>query len=82
MEVADLVLNGGYKNGEFQGHYYTKDDYIEDTITLNGDDWTFAKHQRIDTSPQEADFLETIGKYLEFQVAQVLEGRVSLDEGV
>lgn len=82
QEVADLVLNGGYKNGEFQGYFYSKDDYIEDTITLNGDDWTFAKHQRIDTRPQEADFLETIGKYLEFQVAQVLEGRVSLDEGV
>lgn len=81
-EVARLMDPegpGGYIGGKYTGEYYDETKYVEDTITLNGDDWTFAKHQVIDTIPKEEDFLDTIGKFLEFQVSQVIQGRIDLD---
>ena len=41
--------NGGYLIYAFG----TEDEYIEDTITLEGNDWTFKQHQKIETMPTE-----------------------------
>lgn len=72
-EVVNLVL--GKKP---QTSYYTKENglYTEDTITLSGDDWTFAQHRKIDTIPTEADFKKSVADYLAWKVASLIRGEV------
>lgn len=49
-EVANVVLYGkSYLN-------YYKEFYIEDQITLTGDDWTYAQHYKFDNTPNYEDF--------------------------
>lgn len=57
-------------------NYYTEANgkIIKDTITLNGDDWNFNQHQKIDTTPTEEDFKKTVSAYLSFRVKRLLEG--------
>jgi hypothetical protein len=55
-------------------HFYTDAEYIEDTITLDGNDWTFSQHKKIDTIPTEADFMKVVSEYLAWEVGQVLRG--------
>ncbi len=58
-EIVNLALYGNhYLN------YFRESDYIEDTITLEGDDWTFAQHQKIHTVPGEEDFRKAVKEYL------------------
>lgn len=61
--------------------YYTKDNgkVIKDTITLNGNDWTFNQHKKIDTTPTEEDFKKTVADYLAWKVSAILKGQVSAD---
>lgn len=67
-EVANLVLYGKkYLN------YLNEEDYTEDTITLNGDDWTFAQHKKIDTTPTEEDFQKVVRDYLSWKVSTILK---------
>ena len=56
-------------------NYYTKDNglYIEDTISLNGDDWTFFQHKKIDTTPTLEDFKKTVADYLDWKVSNFLK---------
>jgi len=69
QEVVDLVNFGAsYLN------YFTAAEYIEDTITLDGNDWTFSQHKKIDTVPTEADFMKVVSDYLAWEVGQVLRG--------
>ena len=52
----------------------TKDiDFIEDVITLNGNDWNYDQHRVIDTTPTEEDFLKTVGDFLQFEISKVME---------
>lgn len=50
--------------------YYTQENglYIEDTITLNGDDWSFDQHRNYDVRPSANDFLQTIHAYLDYKI--------------
>lgn len=59
--------------------YYTKESglYIEDTITLTGDDWTFAQHKVIDTVPTEEDFKRTVANYLAWKVGTLMREEAS-----
>lgn len=67
-EVANLVLYGKkYLN------YLKEEDYTEDTIKLNGDDWTFAQHKKIDTIPTEEDFQKVVRDYLSWKVSSILK---------
>lgn len=61
--------------------YYTESNgkVIKDTITLNGNDWTFAQHKVIDTTPTEEDFKKTVADYLAWKVSAILRGEVSAD---
>lgn len=56
--------------------YYTEQNgkIIKDTITLNGDDWNFNQHQKIDTTPTEEDFKKTVADYLSWKVNQLMKG--------
>lgn len=62
--------------------YYTEANglVIKDTITLNGDDWTFNQHKKIDTTPTEEDFKKTVADYLAWKVSAILKGEVQWDE--
>ncbi|MCL2153587.1 MAG: SAM-dependent methyltransferase [Oscillospiraceae bacterium] len=69
QEVVDLVNYG--KN---YLRYFTEDEYIEDTISLDGKDWTFSQHKKIDTIPCESDFMKVITDYLAWDLGRVLKG--------
>ena len=47
---------------------------VQATIKENGLNYT--QHRVIDTTPTEEDFIETVGQYLEFEISQILQGRV------
>lgn len=52
----------------------TKDiDFVEDVITLNGNDWNYDQHCVIDTTPTEEDFLKTVGDFLQFEISKIME---------
>ena len=61
--------------------YYTESNgkVIKDTITLNGNDWTFNQHKKIDTTPTKEDFKKTVADYLAWKVSAILKGQVSND---
>ena len=70
-EVLNLVLYGKqYLN------FYSENEYIEDVITLNGDDWTFALHKKANIIPNENDFREIIGDYLCWEITSHLKGHL------
>lgn len=73
IELVDIVLNRKKKT-----HYL--DDYvIEDTISLDGKDWTYNQHRKIDTIPTEDDFRKTVAEYLSWKVSTLMkeEGAVN-----
>lgn len=75
-EVANLVRYG--KGADNKNLNYFKDCYTEDYITLNGNDWTYGQHQKIDTIPTEEDFQTVVKEYLSWEVGQVLKGESGL----
>lgn len=56
-------------------NYYTEANgkIIKDTITLNGDDWNFNQHQKIDTTPTDEDFKRVVSSYLSWKVSQLMK---------
>ena len=68
-EIEALVLGKRPKT-----NYYTKENglYIEDTISLEGNDWTYSQHKKIDTIPKFEDFKKTISKYLAWKISSIL----------
>ena len=69
-EVVDLV-----KYGKKSLHYLTENEYIEAPISLNGNDWTFAQHRKIDTTPKIEDFRKTVSDYLDYNVSNLLKSQ-------
>lgn len=76
-EVAAICLGKKPKTS-----YYTEANslVIRDTVSLDGNDWTFNQHKKIDTTPTEADFKKTVADYLAWKVGAILKGEVSVDE--
>lgn len=70
-EIINLVLYG-----KAYLHYFSEDEYIEDTISLEGNDWTFSQHIKLNTIPTEDDFRNTIKEYLGWKVSAVLRGEI------
>lgn len=62
-EVTNLVLYGKHYLNIFKENT----DYIEDTISLKGDDWTFQQHVKFDRTPSFEDILSTIVEYSSWQ---------------
>lgn len=75
-EVAAICLGKKPKTS-----YYTEANglVIRDTVSLDGNDWTFNQHKRIDTTPTEADFKKTVADYLAWKVGAILKGEVMAD---
>ena len=66
-EIVNLVLYGkSYLN------YFTEKEYIEDTITLKGDDWTYNQHIKLDMVPTEEDFKRTVNDYLAWKISSII----------
>lgn len=72
-EVVDIVLGRKKKTDYYNAYNGT---YIEDTIGLDGKDWTFAQHKKVDLMPTEADFRKTVADYLSWRVSQAIGGAV------
>lgn len=72
-EVLAIVLGKKSKTS-----YYTEANgkVIKDTITLEGNDWLFTQHQKVDTTPTEEDFKRTIANYLSWKVSNLMKGQV------
>jgi len=68
-EIVNLVLYGRHYL-----KYFKDEDFIEATISLEGNDWTFSQHKKIDTVPTEEDFIKTVGDYLAWEIGRVLRG--------
>lgn len=66
-EIVDIVLNRKKKTNYFD------DCVIEDTINLEGKDWTYNQHRKIDTVPTEADFRKTVADYLSWKVSTLMK---------
>ncbi len=68
-ELISVVLYGsGYLN-------YYKDFYIEDCINLEGKDWTYSQHKKIDSTPTLQDFKKCVSEYLAWEVSNVLKNQ-------
>jgi len=74
QEIVNLVLYG-----KTHLRFFNEQDYIEDTISLNGKDWTFFQHKNVDTTPTEEDFKNIVKEYLSWKVSEVLENGDSND---
>lgn len=66
-EIIDIVLNRKKKT------HYLDDCVIEDTINLEGKDWTYNQHLKIDTIPTEDDFCKTVAEYLSWKVSTIMK---------
>lgn len=57
--------------------YYTESNglVIRDTISLNGNDWTFNQHKKFDITPTKEDFKKTVGDYLAWKAGAILRER-------
>ncbi|CRF47056.1 restriction enzyme BcgI alpha chain-like protein [Helicobacter heilmannii] len=53
---------------------FYKDHFIKDKINTEGKDWTYAQHQKIDTTPKLGDFKGSVAEFLAYEVALVLKG--------
>lgn len=69
-EVVDIILNKKPKTS-----YYTEANglVIKDTISLEGNDWTFAQHKIIDIRPTIDDFKKTVKDFLSWKVSQIIQ---------
>jgi len=76
-EVEAIVLGKKPKTD-----YYTETNglVIKDTISLNGNDWTYNQHKKIDTTPTEEDFKRTVADYLAWRVGAMLRGEIDYEQ--
>ena len=58
QEVVDRVLNRKIKTHYFDEHV------IEDVISLEGNDWTYNQHYKINTIPTESDFRKEVAEHM------------------
>ncbi|WP_026524152.1 HsdM family class I SAM-dependent methyltransferase [Butyrivibrio sp. MB2005] len=71
-EIVNLVLYG-----KSYLHYFSEDEYTEDVISLDGNDWTYKQHQKIDTVPTQDDFMDVVKEYLSWKVSMIMKGEMS-----
>ena len=49
-----------------------RDNYIEDYITLKGDDWTYGQHEKIDLIPTKENFRKVVKDYLSLRILEII----------
>lgn len=70
-EVVKLVRYGRGVND--CNLHYLKECYIEDYISLDGADWTYSQHRKIDTRPTAEDFRRVVKDYLAWRVGEIIK---------
>lgn len=70
-EVVKLVRYGRGVNDA--NLHFLKGCYEEDYITLEGKDWTYAQHRKIDTRPTAEDFRQVVKDYLAWRVGEIIK---------
>lgn len=70
-EVVKLVRYGRGVND--CNLHYLKECYIEDYISLDGADWTYNQHRKIDTRPTAEDFRRVVKDYLAWRVGEIIK---------
>ena len=77
-EIVNLVRYGRGVNDENLKYYHGL--YVEDYITLKGNDWTYGQHKKIETIPTEEDFRKVVKDYLAWRVSEIIkqEGEIFL----
>lgn len=70
QEVVDIVLGNVPDT-----HYYTIENgkVIRDRISLNGNDWTFNQHAKVDKTPKLEDFKKSVNDFLSYQITQLMK---------
>lgn len=71
-EVEAIILGKKPKT-----KYYTEENgcVIKDTISLDGDDWTFGQHNSIEDLPTVSDFSSVVADYLNWKISsKIIEG--------
>ncbi|MCM1271182.1 MAG: SAM-dependent methyltransferase [Ruminococcus flavefaciens] len=76
QEVADVILGRKLLR---DCEYLTDATYIEDKITLEGNDWTFNQHKKIDLIPTEDDFRKLVADYLSWKVGAILREEIEVE---
>lgn len=72
-EVVNLALYG-----KKYLKILSEDNFIEDTISLDGNDWTFAQHKKVDTSAKIEDFQKVVKEYLSWKVGEIIKAEDAL----
>lgn len=59
-------------------NFYTEGNgcVIRDTVSLEGTDWTFNQHKKVDITPTKEDFKKSVTDYLTWKVNKILEKEV------
>lgn len=74
-EVLNLVLYGSnYLN------IYTQNEYLEDMISLNGNDWTFSQHLKIANNPSYSDFNLTVNNFISWKLSSMILGKINKEK--
>ena len=74
-EVVKLINFGKGINGE--NLHYLEGKYIEDYIGLDGNDWTYSQHRKIDTIPTYDDFSKVVKDYLAWRFSDIIKNKQS-----
>ena len=53
--------------------HYLRNCYIEDYISLDGADWTYSQHLRVDARPTTEDFCKVVKDYLAWRVREIIK---------
>lgn len=72
-EVVNLVLFGASKR-----NLIPEDCYIEDTISLEGNDWTYVQHKKVDATAKIEDFQKVVTEYLSWKIGEIIKAEGSL----
>lgn len=71
LEIEAIIL-GKKKNTDYYNE--TNSLVIRDTISLNGDDWTYSQHKKVNTIPHESDFVNAVKDYFTWKITQTIKG--------
>lgn len=76
QELVNLIVRG--KGKDNKNLNYFKDCYEEDYITLDGNDWTYSQHKKIDINLKKEDFEKVVKEYLAWRISDSIKNGESL----
>lgn len=55
---------------------YSENEYIEDTIAFEGNDWCFSQHIKAKEKPEIKEFERDIKNYLTWKISNIIQGNI------